>query len=220
MSDTGSADKLTLHYAPRSRASTTRVLLDELGAPYDLHVLNMRGGELKSPDYLAINPLGKVPALTHGDTVVTESVAIALYAGDLFPQAGLTPAIGDPRRGAYLRWMVFYAACFEPALMDKVLGHDPGPQSPYGTYDKVMETLAQQLGKAPYLLGDQITLADIHWGAALRWTLMFKLVPDLPVFTEYAERITSRPSFQHVFQDEGRLDAEHEAAAAKASGGN
>ena len=220
MSDTGSADKLTLHYAPRSRASTTRVLLDELGAPYDLHVLNMRGGELKSPDYLAINPLGKVPALTHGDTVVTESVAIALYAGDLFPQAGLTPAIGDPRRGSYLRWMVFYAACFEPALMDKVLGHDPGPQSPYGTYDKVMETLAEQLGKAPYLLGDEITLADIHWGAALRWTLMFKLVPALPVFTEYAERITSRPSFQHVFQDEGRLDAEHEAAAAKASGGN
>lgn len=220
MSDTGSADKLTLHYAPRSRASTTRVLLDELGAPYDLHVLNMRGGELKSPDYLAVNPLGKVPALTHGDTVVTESVAIALYAGDLFPQAGLTPAIGDPRRGAYLRWMVFYAACFEPALMDKVLGHDPGPQSPYGTYDKVMETLAEQLGKAPYLLGDEITVADIHWGAALRWTLMFKLVPDLPVFTEYAERITSRPSFQHVFQDEGRLDAEHEAAAAKASGGN
>lgn len=220
MSDTGSADKLTLHYAPRSRASTTRVLLDELGAPYDLHVLNMRAGEHKLPDYLAINPLGKVPALTHGDTVVTESVAIALYAGDLFPQAGMTPAIGDPRRGAYLRWMVFYAASFEPAVVDKALGHDPGPQSPYGTYDLVMETLAEQLGKAPYLLGEEITVADIHWGSTLRWTLMFKLVPDLPVFTDYAERITSRPSFQRVFQDEGRLDAAHEAAAAKASGGN
>lgn len=220
MSDTSSAAKLTLHYAPRSRASTTRVLLDELGAPYDLHVMNMRAGELKSPDYLAINPLGKVPALTHGDTVVTESIAIALYAGDLFPQAGLTPAIGDPRRGAYLRWMVFYAASFEPAVVDKALGHDPGPQSPYGTYDKVMETLAEQLGKAPYILGDEITVADIQWGSALRWTLMFKLVPDLPVFTDYAGRITSRPSFRRVHEDEGRLDAEHEAAAAQASGGN
>lgn len=219
MSDTHSADKLTLHYVPRSRASTARVLLDELGAPYDLHVLNMGAGELKSADYLAINPLGKVPALTHGDTVVTESVAIALYVGDLFPQAGLTPAIGDPRRGAYLRWMTFYAACFEPAVMDKVLGHDPGPQSPYGSYDQVMEILAGQLGKAPYILGDRITVADIHWGSALHWTLMFKLVPNLPVFTDYAERITARPSFRRVFEDEARLDAEHEAAAAKASGG-
>ncbi|GGE83075.1 glutathione S-transferase [Stappia taiwanensis] len=220
MSDISSADKLTLYYMPGSRASTARVLLDELGAPYDLHVLNMRTGELKSPDYLAINPLGKVPALTHGDTVVTESVAIALYVGDLFPQAGLTPAIGDPRRGAYLRWMTFSAACFEPALIDKSLGHDPGSQSPYGSYDQVMEVLADQLGKAPYLFGDRITVADIHWGSVLYWTLMLKLVPDLPVFTDYAERIAARPSFQRVFKDEVRLQAEHEAAAAaKASGG-
>ncbi len=211
--------KLVLHYTPQSRASTTRALLDELGAPYDLHVLNMRAGELRSPEYLAINPLGKVPALSHGDTVVTESAAIALYVADLFPQAGLTPGLDVPRRGAYLRWMVFYGSSFEPAVVDKAFDREPAPQSPYGTYEQVMDLLAAQLGKAPYILGDEISIADIQWGSALRWTLMFKLVPDLPVFTEYAERITARPSFQRVFEDEARLVAEHEAAAAQVANG-
>ena len=212
-------DKLTLYYTPQSRASTTRALLDELGAPYDLHVLNMRAGELKSPGFLAINPLGKVPALRNGETIVTESAAIALYAADLFPQAGLTPGLDDPRRGAYLRWMVFYGSSFEPAVVDKAFDREPTPQSPYGTYEQVMDLLAEQLGKAPYILGDEISIADIQWGSALRWTLMFKIVPDLPVFTEYAQRITSRPSFQKIFEDEARLVAEHEAAAARSGSG-
>lgn len=213
-----SSDTLTLHYAPQTRASTARVLLDELGASYELDILNMHAGELKSPAFLAVNPLGKVPALTHGDTVVTESVAIALYLGDLFPQAGLTPMPDDPRRGAYLRWMTIYAACFEPAVIDKAAGHVPSAvQSPYGTYEGVVDLLAGQLGKAAYLLGDEITVADIHWGAALHWTLMFNLVPDLPVFTDYTRRVTSRESFQKVFADEARLAAEHEAAAGAAA---
>ena len=213
-----SADTLTLHYAPRTRAMTARVLLDELGAPYELDILNMRAGEQKSAAFLAVNPLGKVPALSHGDTVVTESVAIALYLGDLFPQAGLTPMPGDPRRGTYLRWMVFYAACFEPAVIDKAASHlPPAMQSPYGTYEEVVDLLADQLGKAPYLLGEEITVADIHWGSALHWTLMFNLVPDLPVFTDYARRVTARESFGKVFADEERLDAEHEAAAGAAA---
>jgi glutathione S-transferase len=209
-----SSDKLTLHYAPRTRATTARVLLHELGVPHELDVLNIRAGDNRSPAFLAINPLGKVPALTHGDTVVTESVAIALYLGDLFPQAGLTPMPGDPRRGAYLRWMAFYAASFEPAVVDKAVGHVPPlSQSPYGSHEQVMGVLADQLGKAPYLLGDEITVADIQWGSALHWTLMFKLVPDLPVLVDYAGRVTGRDSFREVFADEERLDAEHEAAA-------
>jgi len=210
-----SDSKLILHYAPRSRSSTIRVLMDELGMPYDLHVLNMRAGELKSPAYRAINPLGKVPALQHGDTIVTEAIAIALYLADLYPQAGLTPALTDPRRGEYMRWMVFYAASFEPAVVDRAVGNVIPPETaPYGSYDKVMEILAAHLEGAPYMLGDRISVADIIWGAAFRWLLMFKLVPELPVFTEYAARITSRPSFQAVLADEIRLDAEHEAAAA------
>ncbi|SDU19873.1 glutathione S-transferase family protein [Stappia sp. ES.058] len=208
------SDKLTLHYAPRSRASATRVLLDELGTPCDLHVLNMRKGEQKSPDFLAINPLGKVPALSHGNTVVTESIAIALYLGDLFPNAGLTPMPGDPRRGAYLRWMTFYAASFEPALMDRMIGHvPPANESAYGTFDQVIEVLADQLARAPYILGENITVADIQWGASLQWALNFKAIPELPVFRDYALRVTSRASFQRVFEDEARLDAAQDAAA-------
>lgn len=210
-----STDTLTLYYSPRSRASTARALLDELGAPHELAVLNMRARAQKSPEYLAINPLGKVPALTHGDAVLTESVAIALYLGDLFPAAGLTPMPGDPRRGAYLRWMVFYAASFEPALSDRMCGHvPPANESAYGTFDQVIEVLADQLARAPYILGEKITVADIQWGASLQWALEFKAIPDRPVFRDYATRVTARPSFQRLFGDEARLDAEHEAAAA------
>ncbi|WP_439530412.1 glutathione S-transferase family protein [Pannonibacter sp.] len=206
--------KLTLYYAPRSRSSTTRVLMDELGMLYDLSVLNMRAGEMQSSAYLAINPLGKVPALQHGDTIVTESIAIALYLADLYPEAGLTPAITDPRRADYMRWMVFYAASFEPAVVDKAVGNVVPPETaPYGSYDKVVAILAAHLETSPYMLGDRISVADIIWGASLRWLLMFNLLPDLPVFKDYAARITSRPSFQNVFADEVRLDAEHEVAA-------
>ena len=101
-------DQITLFYSPQSRATGTRVLLEELGAPYDLHVLNMKAGEQRKPAYLAINPLGKVPAIRHRGALVTEQVAICIYLADLFPQAGLTPAIDDPRRGPYLRWIAYY----------------------------------------------------------------------------------------------------------------
>ena len=206
--------KLVLHYAPRSRASTLRVLLDELGANYELKVHNAKAGDLQSPDYLKINPLGKVLALQDGETVITESVAIALYAADRYPEAGLTPGLTDPRRGAYLRWMAFYAASFESAVVNKAFNTEiPQQIAPYCSYDAVMKALAAQLEKAPYILGDRISAADIFWGAALRWTLMFGLVPDWPVFTEYAERITARPSFQRVLADEALIDTAQETAA-------
>src|ERR1700712_2287284 len=118
-------NRITLYYSPQSRATGTRVLLEELGAPYDLHVMNMKAGENRQPAYLAINPLGKVPAVTHGDALVTEQVAVFLYLADLFPAAGLAPAIGDPLRGPYLRWMAFYGSSFEPALIDRSQKHVP-----------------------------------------------------------------------------------------------
>ncbi|MTI44202.1 glutathione S-transferase [Roseibium hamelinense] len=200
--------KLVLHYAPRSRASTIRVLLDELGAEYDLKIHNVRERALETEAFLAINPLGKVPVLQDGETIITESVAIALHAADLYSQAGLTPASGDSQRGNYLRWMVFYAESFEPAVVDKAAGFEmPQLLAPYCSYDKVMEALAAQLRNAPYILGDRFSVVDILWGSALRWTLMFDLVPDWPVFADYAERITGRPSFQRVFEEEAALAA-------------
>ena len=188
--------ELTLHHCPNTRSSGALVLLEELGAPYRLQVLNMKAGEQRQPAYLAINPMGKVPALTHGDALVTEQVAVFLYLADLFPQAGLAPAIGDPLRGPYLRWMAFYGSSFEPALIDKSRKLEPASPGmlPYGDYDTMLKTLTDQLDKAPYLLGERFSAADVLWGTALRWTMMFGLVPDLPVLKAYAERVNNRPA--------------------------
>ena len=202
-----SNDRITLHYMPQTRATGTRILLEELGAPYELHVMNMKAGENRQPEYLAINPLGKVPAIAHRGRLVTEQIAIAVYLGDLFPEAGLTPAVDDPDRGPYLRWLVYYAACFEPALIDKFRNVDPGPitQSVYGTYDLMLDTLEGALSNGPYILGDRISLADIQWGVALHWTMMFGIVPQRPRFVEYRDRICARPSFARIWTDDARL---------------
>ena len=188
--------ELTLHHSPNTRSTGALILLEELGAPYKLHLLNMKAGEQRQPAYLAINPMGKVPAVTHGDALVTEQVAVFLYLADLFPQAGLAPAIGDPLRGPYLRWMAFYGSCFEPALIDKAQKREPAApsMSPYSDYDTMLKTLTDQLGKGSYLLGERFSAADLLWGTALSWTVMFGLVPELPVIKAYMERVNTRPA--------------------------
>ncbi len=209
-------DKITFYYAPQTRARSVMVLLDELNAPHDLHILNMKAGEQRQPEFLDINPLGKVPTIRHGEAVVTEQVAIHIYLGDLFAEAGLTPAIDDPLRGPYLRWLVYYAACFEPAVVDRFMKRDPAPetQSPYGTDDQVMDMLRAQLAKGPYMLGDRFTVADVLWGTALYWTLQFGIVPDYPEFKDYAARMSERPAFKRAAEKDAAIAAEHEAEVA------
>ena len=187
---------LTLHHSPNTRSTGALMVLEELGAPHELHVLNMKAGEQRQPAYLAINPMGKVPALTHGDALVTEQVAVFLYLADLFPLAGLAPAIGDPLRGPYLRWMAFYGSCFEPALIDRAQKREPASpsMSPYSDYDTMLNTLTDQLAKGPYLLGERFSAADVLWGTALSWTVKFGLVPELPVIKAYMERVNTRPA--------------------------
>ena len=172
-------------------------MLEELGAPYQLHVLNIQAGEQRQPAYLAVNPLGKVPAIRHGDAVVTEQVAIYIYLADVFAPAGLAPALTDKRRGPYLRWMVFYAACFEPAMVDKAMKREAGAQmmSPYGSLDAVVSALTSQLEAGPYMLGAEFSALDVLWGTALQWMTAFGLVAATPVVTAYVERVTSRPAF-------------------------
>lgn len=208
---------ITLFHSPQTRSSGALVLLEELGAPYELHILNMKAGEQRQPPFLAINPLGKVPAILDGDALVTEQVAIFIHLADRFPEAGLAPAIDDSRRGPYLRWLVYYAACFEPALMDKFQKREPAPpmQTPYGDYDAMLGVLEGQLAQEPYLLGDAISAADILWGTALTWTLMFGLVPQRPVFVDYAARIGDRPAARRVDERDDALAAQHEAEAAR-----
>lgn len=206
--------KVTLYHSPNTRSSGTLTLLEELGALYELRVLNMKAGEQRQPAYLAVNPMGKVPALKHGDSLITEQVAIFLYLADLFPEAGLAPPIGDPLRGPYLRWMVFYAACFEPAVIDRSTQREPAPlpMSPYGDFDTMLKTLTDQLANGPYLLGERFSAADVLWGGALTWTTMFKLVPELPVIVSYVQRATARPAVARVKAKDAELAAAHEAA--------
>ena len=203
--------RVTFFHAPQSRSGGTRALLEELGVAYDLHVLNLKNGEQREPAYLAINPMGKVPAIRHGDALITEQPAVFIYLADLYPEAKLAPPIGDPLRGPYLRWLVYYGSCFEPAMVDKSMQREPAPPSTcgYGDYDTMLKTLVDQLEKGPWLLGDAFTAADVLWGTALNWTTMFKLVPELPVIRTYIDRVLARPAMQRAaVKDAGLVAAQ------------
>jgi glutathione S-transferase len=210
------ADTLEFFHAPQSRSGAVAILLAELDAPHLLHLINMKAGEQREPAFLAINPMGKVPAIRHGDALVTEQVAIFIYLADLFPKAGLAPAIGDPLRGPYLRWIAFYGSSFEPAVVDRALKREPGPAAmvPYGTFDTMFDTLTARLRETPYLLGDRISAADILWGTSLRWITAFGLVPELPEIKAYLDRVTGRPSFKTVGARDAELAAEQAAIVA------
>lgn len=207
--------ELILYHSPNTRSTGTRILLAELGAPYELRAVNMKAGEHRSPAFMAVNPLGKVPAIVHDGALITEQPAIYLYLADLFPKAGLAPAIGDPQRGPYLRWLVYYGSCFEPAVVDRAMKREPAPQgiSPYGTFEEMLEVLAAALRRGPWLLGDRFSAADLLWGTALRWMRIFELVPALPEIERYVAAVCGRPSFAAVAEQEAALAAAHEAAA-------
>ncbi len=209
-------DTITLFHSPQSRSSVARTLLEELGAPYQLHILNMKAGEQRQPAYLKVNPLGKVPAILHKGQLTTEQVAIFIYLADLFPEAGLAPALNDPMRGPYLRWLVYYAACYEPGIIDQAMKRDPAPQamSPYGDFTCMLDTVVAAVTDTPYLLGERITAADILWGQALNWGLMFKMIPESKPITDYVARIAQRPAAIKVTELDAELAAEHAQAIA------
>ncbi len=198
---------ITLFHSPQTRSSGALALLEELKAPYTLHVLNMKAGEQRRPEFLAVNPMGKVPAILHGDTLVTEQVAIGIYLADLFPEAGITPAIGDALRGPYLRWYVFYAACFEPAMVDKAMKREAGHAAmvPYGDLQTTLDTVTAQLNKGPWLLGDDFTAADVLWGTALTWMTGFGLLDAVAPIKTYVDRWNARPSVARVAQIDAEL---------------
>lgn len=198
--------RVTLFHSPQTRSTGALILLEELHADYELHVLNMKAGEQRGAAYLAINPMGKVPAVMHNGALVTEQVAVFLYLADLYPEAGITPLMGDPLRGPYLRWMAFYGSCFEPAFVDKSLKREPGSASmmPYGTVDDVWGAVTAQLSKGDYMLGDKFTALDVLWGTALNWMTMFGLAPETPVTRAYIDRIKAHPSVARAAE----IDAE------------
>jgi glutathione S-transferase len=205
---------VTLFHAPQSRSAGALVLLEELGADYELHVLDLKKGEQRQPAYLAVNPMGKVPAIRHDGALVTEQGAVYTCLADLYPEAGITPAIGDALRGPYLRWLFYYGSSFEPALIDRSLKREPAPSStsPYGDFETMLKTLTDQLATGPYLLGDRFTAADVLWGSALRWTTMFKLVPESAAVTRYIAQVTARPAAARAAKIEADLLAARAAS--------
>ncbi len=187
--------ELTLYTHPMSRGRVVRWMLEECGAPYDTVLLDY-GTSMKAPDYLAINPMGKVPALRHGDTIVTEGAAICAYLADLFPEKKLAPPVGSAGRGAYYRWLFFAAAPAESAAMAKSMNllapPDKATQAGYGSYADVMNTLEAAVAKGPYLCGDHFTAADLYVAAFLNWGMMTGSVEKRAAFERYIQPIVQR----------------------------
>jgi len=202
--------QLTLYHAIPSRSAIVRWMLEEVGEPYDVHLLSLSGGAQRAAEYLAINPMGKVPALKHGDVVITEASAICTYLADAFPKAGLSIPIGDPRRGIYLKWLFFSPSCIEPAMTDRNFPRKEEPRRGtlgYGDFDTTMNVVAQGVAKGPYLMGDQFTAADVVIGSALRFGMMFNLIPVRPEFAAYTERLAQRPALQRAGAKDKELAA-------------
>ncbi len=210
-------EELIFYHSPKTRSSCVLALLEELDAPYALRDLNFRIGAQRLPDYLAINPMGKVPAIVHNGALVTELPSIFIYLADAFQKKNLAPPIGDALRGPYLRWLVFYGAAFEPAALDSLTKRAPPPRgmNPYGDFDTTLKTLESQLAGRVYLLGERFTAADVLWGMALRMLMGFGALPATPVLKDYAARVCARPSVARVDQTDGQLLKIHEAMAAR-----
>ena len=191
--------KLILYHAAPSRSSIVHWMLEELGQPYELQVVSFKRGENRQPAYLAVNPMGKVPALKHGDTVITEAAAICAYLADEFPQAGLNIPVGDPKRGTYLKWLFFGPSCVEPAIAERAFPRKEAPARSalgFGDFDTVVDVLAKAAAAAsPYLLGNKFTAADVIIGSGLRWGTMFKLLPDRAEFKPYRPPWPSAPPY-------------------------
>lgn len=201
--------ELTLYHAIPSRGAITRWMMEELGEPYDLHLLDLSKGEQKKPDYLAINPMGKVPALRHGDTVVTEVAAICAYVADEFPEKKLNVPVGDPRRGAYLKWLFFAPGVIEPAVSDRAFPRKEPPRPSaigYGDFDTTMTVLSQAVSNArPYLLGEHFTAADVVIGSQLQWGMMFNLIPERPEFKTYVAVLNERQAAKRAQAKDAEL---------------
>ena len=194
---------LTLYTNPMSRGRIARWMMEEVGEPYDTVLLDY-GTTMKAPDYLAINPMGKVPAVKHGDVVVTEGAAICAYLADAFPHRNLAPPLGDPRRAPYFRWLFFSAGPVESAVTAKALGllapKEKAAMAGYGTFDDVMNALEVAVREGPYICGDQFTAADVYVGSQLGWGLQFGTIEKRPAFEAYTAQLREREAAQRASQ--------------------
>ncbi len=190
-------DDLILYTNPMSRGRIARWMLEEVGQPYRTEVLDY-GTTMKSPEYLAINPMGKVPAIVHRGVVVTEAAAICAYFADAFPAAGLAPNLSAPERATYYRWMFFAAGPVEAAVtaksLDLLAPAEKAGMAGYGSFEATIDALERAVSQGPYILGDRFSAADVYVGAQIGWGLMFKSIEPRSAFVDYAGRINERPA--------------------------
>ena len=194
---------ITFYTNPMSRGRIVHWLLEELGVPYDMKILDLEKREHKAPEYLKINPMGKVPAIVHRGVVVTEAAAICLYLADAYPEAGLAPALDDLERGTYVRWFFFGAGCVEPAIVDKLFARPPVERQSalgYGSYDDTLNALDAALAPGPFILGERFSAVDVYVGSQIQWGLMVKGLDPRPAFDRYMQRIAARPALQRLMK--------------------
>jgi glutathione S-transferase len=213
------SDKLVFYTNPMSRGQIVRWMLEEVGQPYETHIMGYGDGadSMKSAGYLAINPMGKVPAIKHGDTVVTECAAICAYLADAFPEAGLAPAPGDQARGDYFRWLFFAAGPIEAAVTNKSAGFVAPPERSrmmgYGTFEAVMDAMEMAVSRGPYLAGGKFSAADVYFGSQVDWGLNFGSIEKRPAFEAYAAGLRERPGYKRAKEIDGKLIAEMQKSA-------
>lgn len=193
------ADELVFYTNPQSRGRMVRWMLEEVGAPYRTELLEY-GTTMKAPEYLAINSMGKVPAIRHGDTVVTECAAICAYLADAFPDAGLAPPLD--RRGDYYRWLFFAAGPLEAAVSNRSLGVEVPAEKEmtvgYGNFGAVMDALQKAVTANAYIAGDRFTAADVYVGAHIGWGMQFGSIEERPGFAEYWARVSDRDAHRRA----------------------
>lgn len=205
-------EAITFYTNPMSRGQIARWMLEEVGQPYDMVILDYGEGGMKSADYRAINPMGKVPAIVHAGKVVTEAAAICAYLADAFPDAGLAPPMND--RADYYRWLFFTAGPVEAAITNKAMGfvvpEGRERMAGYGSFDDTIDTLERAVSGQAWICGDQFTAADVYVGAQVDWGLIFGTLPDRPAFQGYAGRVRERPAYKRQKELDNALIADME----------
>lgn len=190
---------ITLYHHPWSRAANAVWMLEEVGIDYRLEFVDIMKGAQKGPELLALNPMGKLPVLVDGETVVTEGAAIALYLADRYAPGRLAPALDDPARGTYLRWSFFAPSVIEPGTLAKANGwQQKASQVGWGEYDAMIRAMESAVAKGPFLLGERFTMADVVFGGTLRYMMMTKSIEPSAAFSAYAERLAARPAAQRA----------------------
>jgi glutathione S-transferase len=191
---------MTLYWSPRTRSFSALWLMEETGQPYERVRIDLASGAQRTPEYLAINPMGKVPALRDGDATLAESAAICAYVAERFPAAGLAPPPGDPKRAKYLYWLFFAPGCIEPAMVQVATKLEMSSTSAgWGEADRVFDVLDAALQQGPWLLGERFSAADIAIGSGLNFAVrLFRMVPSRPSFDRYIDACTVRPAFQRA----------------------